>query len=477
MELPAEDHLDNNPQTPFSNGRDGGSRAQLVTPRGCGTYTTHAVITGWNGRVVERDSAFTVSRDGTGAPCPPSQFSPDFVAGADPPVAGATSEFNLRVSREDDDEELKALSVDMPRGVTGKIADVELCSEPQASAGTCAESSRIGTVVSGAGAGTNPFYITNGRAYLTGPLHGDAFRGAPFGLSIVVPAVAGPFDLGNVVVRSAIFVDKHTAELRVVSESFPTILEGIPLDGDKQITGTIESVAGKRADVSSRFKVGECANLPLRPKMTLAVGGRGRTQRGRSTPLNATLRMKPGQANLRFVRVTLPTTINARLTVINDACTREEYEAGNCEDARTGSAVAATPLLRDPLRGGVYFVRNGNPLLDLFVRLRGQVDFDLIGRITIPGSKRLRTTFALVPDVPVSMFSLRLVSGREGSVGNAANLCSRRGRTARAELDFIGQNGKVLQVDQRLKVRGCKSRASSRGRRHRRGRRSARRGR
>jgi len=171
------------------------------------------------------------------------------------------------------------------------------------------------------------------------------------------------------------------------------------------------------------------------------------------------------------VRVTLPTTINARLTVINDACTRAQYEAANCEPSRTGSATATTPLLRDPLRGGVYFVRNGNPLPDLFVRLRGQVDFDLIGKITIPGSKRLRTTFDRVPDVPVSMFSLRLDGGREGSIGNAANLCSRRGRSARAELDFVGQNGKVLQVDQRLQIRGCRARRGRRGRGRRGGRR------
>jgi hypothetical protein len=109
-------------------------------------------------------------------------------------------------------------------------------------------------------------------------------------------------------------------------------------------------------------------------------------------------------------------------------------------------------------------------LPDLFVRLRGQVDFDLIGRITIPGSKRLRTTFAAAPDVPVSMFALRLNGGREGSVGNAANLCTRRARRARAELDFVGQNGKVVQVDRRLRIKGCSQR-TARAKRGKRGRR------
>lgn len=472
-----------NPQLPFSNLHlefKGGARAPLVIPKQCGSYTTTAEMTGWNGRVVVSESTFQTSHDGAGAPCPPSQFSPDFSAGTEDPIAGASSPLHLRFARGDDDEELKAVTVDMPNGLTAKIASAELCPEDAAKAGSCSDASKVGNVTVGAGAGPSPFYITNGRAYLTGP-----YGGGPFGLSIVVPAVAGPFDLGNVVVRSAIFVDKHTAEVRVVSDPLPTILEGIPLDvrdvrvsvdrpgfmvnptscATKLIRGSLTSVTGATAPVASRFQVGECAALNLTPRMGLRVGGRGRTQRNRTTPFTATLRLRAGQSNLRFVRVTLPTTINARLTVINDACTRAEFEAGNCEDARTGKATAVTPLLRDPLTGGVYFVRNGNPLPDLFVRLRGQVDFDLIGRITIPGSKRLRTTFDSIPDVPVSSFTLALDGGREGSVGNATNLCSRRGKTAKAEIDFIGQNGKVKQLDQRLKIGGC--RAARRGRRGR----------
>jgi hypothetical protein len=474
--------FDDQPQLPFSNLHlefKGGPRAPIVLPKKCGTYTTRAEMTGWSGRTVVTESSFTVDQGCGGG------FRPRMSAGTENPVAGASSTFSLRLTREDTDEEMKGLSVTMAQGLTGRIADVTLCSEGAAAAGTCSDASKVGSVTVGAGAGTHPFYITSGRAYLTGP-----YRGGPFGLSIVVPAVAGPFDLGLVVVRSAVFVDKHTAEVGVVTDELPQQLQGIPLDvrdvrvtvdrpgfwlnptscEEKQITGTVESTAGSRATVSTRFQVGDCAALPLRPRMTLRVGGRGRTQRGRTTPFTATLRQSPGQAALRRVQVTLPTAINARLTIINDACTRAEYEAGNCEDARTGTATAATPLLRDPLRGGVYFVRNGNPLPDLFVRLRGQVDFDLIGRITIPGSKRLRTTFGAVPDVPVSSFTLRLDGGREGSIGNAANLCSRRGRRARATLRFQGQNGKQLVVRQRLKVRGCRARG-------RRGTGSARRGR
>jgi hypothetical protein len=205
--------------------------------------------------------------------------------------------------------------------------------------------------------------------------------------------------------------------------------------------------------------------------MVLTVGGRGHTTRNRPTPFSTKITMpKKGQANLRFVRVTLPDTINARLTVINDACTRAQFEANikNCAHAQAGTAVASTPLLRAPLRGNVYFVKNGHPLPDLFVALRGQVDFDLIGRITIPHSRFLRTTFATAPDVPIRSFSLTLFGdNKNGSVGAAANLCSTRSRAQKAQLDFIGQNGRVSQLDQPLIVRGCKKHKANR--RHRRG--------
>ena len=366
------------------------------------------------------------------------------------------------------------MSVLMPSGLTGKIASVPLCGDVQAVAGSCPESSRIGDVSTGAGAGSDPFFITAGRAYLTGP-----YKGAPFGVSIVVPAVAGPFDLGNVVVRSALFVDKHSADVSIVSDPLPTILQGIPLDvrdvrvdvdrpgfflnptscAPKTIFGVVQSTLGAMAHVSQRFQAAECANLGFKPRMVLTVGGRGHLTTGRPTPFSTTLTMPSrGQANVRYVRVTLPTTIDARLTVINDACTRQQFESdiARCAHAKAGTASAVTPLLKDPLHGSVYFVRNGHPIPDLFVALRGQVSFDLIGRVSIPGGIHLSTTFATAPDVPIRSFTLKLYGdSTHGSVGAAANLCTARNRAAKASLDYIAQNGKVLQVAQPLRITGC----------------------
>ncbi|HEV7773594.1 MAG TPA: hypothetical protein VGO48_09950 [Conexibacter sp.] len=468
--------FDNNPQLPFSRLHlefKTGPRSPLVMPKQCKTYTTHAEFVGWNGRTVTSDSSFTLTENAKGKPCPP-QFSPGFSAGTESNSAGTTSSFLLGFTREDEDQDLSTLTVNLPRGLTGKIANADLCSDGQAGSDSCPAGAKIGDVTVGAGAGSNPFFITNGRAYLTGP-----YRGAPFGVAIVVPAVAGPFDLGKVTVRSALFVDKHDATVRIVSDSFPTILQGIPLDvrdvrvdvnkpdffvnptscAAKTIAATLTSTEGAKANASDRFQAADCGSLGFKPRMAMRVGGRGHTRRGQTSAFSTTLTMpSKGQANLRFVRVTLPTTINARLNTINDACTRAEFESdiAKCAHATAGSATAVTPLLRDPLKGTVYFVKNGHPIPDLFVALRGQVDFDLIGRVSIPGGKHLATTFDAAPDVPIRSFTLRLLGGsRTASIGAAANLCSARSRRAKAKVDYIGQNGRVRQVQQALEVGGC----------------------
>ena len=477
--------FDDNPQLPFSSLHlefNGGPGAPLALPAQCGEYSTHAQLTGWNDKTVDITSKFTVSGDGNGAPCPGPQFSPSFRAGTENPVAARPSALHVTMSRGDVDQDLGGITVNMPNGLTGKIANVPLCDEADARAGTCPESSRVGSVTVGAGSGSNPFYIMNGRVYLTGP-----YKGAPFGLSIIVPAVAGPFDLGNVSVRSSIFVDKHTSDLRIVSDPLPTILQGIPLDvrdvrvnvdrqdfivnptscAPKRVDGTLSSTGGMTANVSDRFQATDCLNLGFNPSMAIGVGGIGHTASGASSPLTTIVRLPKGDANLRYVRVTLPTTINARLPVIDRACTRAQFEAGHCNRAPAGVAVARTPLLKDPLRGNVYFVRNGHALPDMFIALRGQVAFDLIGRVSIPGGTRLSTTFNAVPDVPITSFALRLVPGSQGPVGAATNLCSAKARNAKAAIDFIGQNGRVKQVDQRMVIHGCpkpRARKAARGR-------------
>jgi uncharacterized repeat protein (TIGR01451 family) len=469
--------FDDNPQLPFSNLHvqfKSGPRAPLSTPLTCGVVTATAEITSWDDRLppAQASDSFAISADGAGAPCDPPGFHPRLDdAGTINPVAGKDSPLVTTISRPDGDEPIGGVDLSLPTGLLGRVANVDLCAEAAANAGACGDDSRIGTTTVAAGPGSTPFYVNGGRVYMTGP-----YKGAPFGLSIVVPAKAGPFDLGDVVVRAQVQVDRNTAALRVVTDPLPTILQGIPLQlrlvnvtvdrpgftfnptscAAKQVTGTVSSDSGTTADVASRFQVAGCAGLPFRPRMTFTVGARGHTRVRQSTPLTATVRMTRGQANLRGVKVALPSTLSALLPVVNRQCSFEEFRSEHCAKARIGTAVAVTPLLRDPLRGSAYFVDDPHaPLPHLMVALHGQVDFDLTGKITIPGGKRLATNFDTVPDVPITKFTLSLVSGRNGPVGVARNLCSRRARASTVALEFRSQSGKVVRRDQRMRIEGC----------------------
>jgi hypothetical protein len=473
--------FDDVPQLPFSSVRlsfDGGPRAVLVNPPACGRYEATGEMTSWSGAVRAVSGAFAVSSGVDGGACLASgaarPFAPGFAAGVESNDAGGSSPFHLRLTRSDADEELGGMTVRLPRGLLGRLADVVLCSSVDAAAGTCPAAALVGSVVAGAGAGPLPFYLGGGRVYVTGP-----YGGAPFGLSVVVPAVAGPFDLGTVVVRAAVFVDRHTAALRVVTDPLPSILQGIPLQlrdvrvavdrprfmvnptgcGEKAVRGVVTSVSGRVVGVGSRFAAAECSSLPFRPRLRLVIGSPEHVGAGASTPLTAVLTQQPGEAGIRRVRVTLPTAVAARLPVVNAACTPAEFAGGHCEAARVGTAVAVTPLLRDPLRGGAYLVRSGrHPLPDLIVALRGQVDFDLVGRVSIPGGRHLGATFADVPDVPIRRFVLRFWEGRRGVVGLGRSLC-RGGRAVvgPARVALEGQNGVARAPRVRLAVRGCGS--------------------
>jgi hypothetical protein len=367
------------------------------------------------------------SGDGNGAPCPPSRFTPALDAGTKNPVAGRESSFVLSLTRQDQDQNFASLAVNTPTGLLGRIANAVLCPDGPANAGACTDGSKIGSVAVGAGAGANPFYITNGRAYITGP-----YKDAPYGLSVVVPAIAGPFDLGNVVVRSAIYVDRSTAALKVVTDRLPTILQGIPLDvrdlrvhidrphftlnptscAEKHTLATVGSTEGAIAHVGERFQVTDCGALALAPKLTFTIGAKRHTKAGVSTPLTTVLTQRAGGANLKTVKVTLPLTLNALLPVVNRACTLATFQAGHCPNTtKVGTATAVTPLLRDPLKGSAYFVKNPKRVIpDLMIALRGPVSLDVTGKVTIPGGKRLSTTITS-PDAPVTRFTARLNTG------------------------------------------------------------------
>jgi hypothetical protein len=459
--------VDNNPQLPFSSFRlrfKGGPTAPLANPPSCGVKTVEAELSPWSGNPPsEVTDSFTID-------CPGAEtFAPSFAAGATSPVGGAFSPFVARIARPDRQQVIDGVSMELPPGLVAKLRGVALCPDSRAGDGTpgaCPVESRIGSVTTGAGPGAAPFHI-QGSVYLTGP-----YKGGPYGLSVQVHAKAGPFDLGMVKVRQAIHVDPVDAHLRVVSDPLPTILEGIPLRlrtidvdvdrpsftvnptscDEKQIKASFHSLSGAVANALSRFQVGDCRALPLRPRMRMALLSRSQRYRFGHPALRAVVTQTPGQANLERVKVKLPRAVVLDAERAADPQLLCSYEGGLKSDCPAssiiGRAVAHTPLLERPLSGPVHFVQGirfsetGNRIRTfptLLIKLRGEVAIDVRAKSSVSGG-RLVTTFPAVPDAPISKFTMRLVSGKRGILVVTENLCRADRLDAAVQTD--GQNGR-----------------------------------
>ncbi len=470
----------------------GGPWASLATPVTCGSFQTTSTIVPWStpGTPDAHPTAsFNVSSGANGTPCPANAaarpFAPSMSAGTASNQAGASSPFTLHLARADGEGEISALEVTLPKGLAAKFVGVPYCPEAALAAAaaksgvaeqansSCPAATRIGAVTVGAGPGSNPFY-TGGNAYLSGP-----YKGAPMSVSVITPAVAGPFDLGTVVSRNALFVDPDTAQGRVVSDPLPTILDGVPLrlrsidvNLDRpdftlnptnctpmSVNAKLTSVNGASSNPSSYFQVGNCKALKFKPGLSLAL--KGGTKRSDNPALTATLTAPPGQANIAQTTVLLPSSQYIDSAHVNNPCTRVQFNAGACPPSSIlGTATAYTPLLEKPLTGPVYFRANGGEreLPDMVVDLNGQIHVTLVGfidAVTKKGSEesRVRTRFLSVPDAPVSKFVLSLKGGKKGLIENSKNLC--KDKIGPATVQMIAQNGLVNNFGTKLKT-SCK---------------------
>jgi hypothetical protein len=299
-------------------------------------------------------------------------------------------------------------------------------------------------------------------------------------MAIVTPATAGPFDLGTVVVRAALQVDPETAQITAVSDTIPSILEGIPLNITQALiradrpqftrtgtncnpfafSGQLVSTLGQTAALSSRYQLGECSSLGFRPKLGLRIFGK--TRRGANPRFRAVLRMPEGGANIARAQVTLPRSVLLDQAHIRTVCTRVQYAERTCPAASIyGYARAWSPLLDQPLQGPVYLRSSSNQLPDLVASLDGQVHVDLVGRIdSVKGG--IRNTFEAVPDVPVSVFVLNMQGGAKGLLQNSINVCRAK---QRATALFDGQNGKAGDLKPVLRAQCGKKRRQKKQRR------------
>jgi hypothetical protein len=509
--------FENTPQLPYSDlaleffGTD---RAPLATPALCGAYRAESSFEPWSGTpAVEPTSSFKIESGPNGSACTyPGQslpFSPVLTSGSPNVDAGGFSALTTTLSREDGQQQIQQITLHYPAGLSGLLSGVKLCGEAEANAGTCGVESQIGETIVSVGLGNDPYSVTGGKVYLTGP-----YEGAPFGLSIVNPAKAGPFDLQEgrpVIVRAKIEVNPLTAALTVTTTGeIPHIIDGIPLQikhinvnitrsgftfnptncEPMKVEGTVTSAEGASALVSDPFQVTNCANLKFAPKFAVSTSGKTSKADGASLTVKLSEPSEPqgSQANISKVKVELPKQLPSRLTTLQKACTDKQFEANPeaCpSESKIGYATVHTPLLPVPLSGPAIFVSHGGeafPSLTMVLKGYG-ITVDLVGTTFISKAGVTSTTFKTVPDVPFNTFELTLPQGKYSALGTNYNLCSlertvttkktvkRRvdGKTKRVTestsktvaetlqmpTEFIAQNGASINETTTVGVTGC----------------------
>jgi hypothetical protein len=456
-----------------------GFRAPLVNPSSCGSFAGEYEFTPWSGGpAVKAKSPIAIGEgcEGLGG------FAPKLSAGTIDPAAGGHSPFLFTLTREDGEQNPSGLEISTPAGFAATFAGIPRCEGSAAETGACPAASRIGRVVAAVGAGPHPLWVPQeGKRptaiYLSGP-----YKGAPLSVVAVVPRQAGPFDFGDEVVRSAIFVDPSTARATVKADPLPQLIEGIPITyrtlhvmldregfalnptscAQKATDSTITSSKGAVAHPSSPFEATNCAKLGLGPELSFRL--RGATHRGAHPQLQATLRERPGDANLAGTSVALPHSEFLDQAHIKTVCTRVQFAARECPAGSIyGYATAKTPLFDETLSGPVYLRSSNHPLPDLVVALKGPaslpIEVDVAGRVdSVNGG--IRTSFEALPDAPVSSFTLNMQGGKKGLLVNSTDICAAK---SRATVNFSGQNGDTTTLRPRLRA-SCAKKSKRPGR-------------
>jgi hypothetical protein len=492
------------PQTPFEDLHVDlfeGARAPLRTPATCGAFSTTTSLAPWTspeGATATPFDSFQITSAPGGGACPGTPAAepnaPSFEAGTAAPIAGAYSPLVVHLNREDGSQNFSAVNVTLPPGATGKLAGIPECSEVQIAAAqarshpgegaaeranpSCPASSAIGTVTVGAGAGPHPFYVT-GKAYLAGP-----YKGAPFSAVFITPAIAGPFDLGVVVVRAGLYVNPSTAQVTTKSDPLPTILDGIPIDvrsvtvtvdrpgfilnptscNPLTVTGEEISTLNQTAPLSSRFQVGACQNLKFTPQFTVSTTGK--TSKASGASLSVKVAYPAGsigsQTNLGRVDLQLPKQLPARLSTLQKACTEAQFNtnpAGCPVASMIGTAKAITPLLSSPLTGPAILVSHGGAAFP-------DVEFLLQGEgvmVVLDGKTQIKkgitySRFETIPDQPITTFETTFPEGPYSVLATnlpASAKNSLCGQALTLPTTLTAQNGAVINQATKATVTGC----------------------
>jgi hypothetical protein len=460
-----------NPQLPFSSltlTLKGGPRAPLANPLGCGTHQTETELTAYSGGAFLSKTPFTTDNV-SGGVCPSTlPFSLGQSTAETNHAGGAETAFTFNLAREQGQQYLSRLQTVLPPGLVGMIPNVPLCPEPQAASGSCGSASQIGTASVTVGSGSEPIPFS-GPVYLTGP-----YGGAPFGLSVPVEAAIGNFDLGRVVTRAAIGVDPTTARV-VATSSLPTIVKGVPLRlrtlsvtvnrphfllnptncGLLATDSALASTLPFSGSASSPFQVAGCSSLPFSPSFA-SESNRLTASRVNGVALKVSLAQPAHQANIHSVVAQLPLQLPSRLTTLQKACLPATFAANprSCPaESLVGSVRAVTPVLPGAMTGPAYLVARGGanfPDLDLILEDDG-VRVVLVGNTAIRNGVTT-STFASIPDVPVTSFELTLPAGPHSALSSFGNLCA---KPLIMPTTITAQSGKQLKQNTRISVLGC----------------------
>ena len=458
-----------NPEAPFDSAVlrfFGGGAAPLANPLVCETTKAMAIFTPFAQGVASVTPEVPFAAEGCASSLP---FNWTQATSAEPATAGASSNVTLTLERKDGEQYVAGLRNVLPAGLVGLIPTVTLCGEAAANNGTCTSASQLGSVTVGAGAGSEPFHFP-GKVYLTGP-----YEQAPYGLSIVVPAVAGPFNLGNVIARAKIEIDPHTGQVIASDPKVPTIVGGVPIRqkslyftinrqgfehnptscGPLSTVTTLTSTLGATDAIPpTPFAVEGCEKLAFKPAFSASTSAKATKVDG--TSLKVTVTQPAGEANIRSSVTVLPKALPSRLTTLQKACLAKTFEANpfSCSpESVVGSAVAVTPTLPTPMKGPAYFVSHGGEAFpDLDIVLEGSgVRIILVGNTDIKNGIT-KTTFTSTPDAPVSSFTLTLPAGPHSALTALGNLCA---HTLVMPTTLTAQNGKVFKQNTKISVSGC----------------------
>jgi hypothetical protein len=464
------------PQVPFEDLKlqlFGGPRGTLSTPPRCGSYEAESSFTPWStgDALPGLSPPFVVSSGPDGGACPTGAlpFTPSFTAGSSSLQAGGYTPFTVTIGNPDGDQPLQTLAVHLPAGIAAMLSKVTPCAEPAAGQEwSCGTDSLIGHSVASSGLGGEPVSLP-GSAYLT-----VGYQGAPFGILVVTPAVAGPFNLGNVDVRSKILVDPNTAAVTIASDPFPLFVRGVPAQlkqivvtvdrpefefnptscNPSEITASLTGAEGATAALGSRFQVANCVALPFHPTLTASTQGQTSKRNGASLTVKVT--SSPGQSNIGKTVVTLPESLPSRDSTLQLACLAKTFDEdpANCpEGSFIGTAIVHTPVLKSPLAGPAILVSHGGEAFpDVVFLLQGEgINLILDGKTNIKHGITT-SSFNSVPDAPVTSFETVLPEGPHSILGAFGDLCAKQ---LIMPTVITGQNGAVINQSTKIAVTGC----------------------